>query len=185
MTTDISKAKALVAEFQSALDSAAQGAETQAVCAEFLAPDHSYQGVRPIYDLKGPEALADALWTPYKSSLTAHQRRHDMVFASTDHLRADGALWVVCMGNHLGDMTGDWLGIPAQKKTVFMPYASFYRVEGAIIAETIEFHDVLAVLTQAGLNTTIDHQPGAYLMSPGPMTGLGPTRRRRRQRHSR
>ncbi|MEM6478673.1 MAG: ester cyclase, partial [Pseudomonadota bacterium] len=104
------------------------------------------------------------------------QRRPDIIFASPDHLRDGAPLWVVTMGHLLGDMTGDWLGLAAPHRTVFMQYATMFRIEDDRIAETVEFIDLLSVLTQLGRNPLAAHQSGAHIMSPGPNThdGLGP-----------
>lgn len=175
MTNDLNAAKAVVADFTERLDSAAPGEETRQVCARYMADAHGYRGVRPFYEIPGTAALADTVYSPLKAAMTTSQRRLDMLFASRDHLKPDGAIWVVSMGHLLGDMTGDWLGIPAQERTVFLPYATMHRVDAGKIAETVEFWDVLAVLTQAGRNPYAAHQSGAHLMSPGPKThdGLG------------
>jgi hypothetical protein len=47
------------------------------------------------------------------------------------------------------------------------------RISGGAIVETVEFLDILAVLTQAGLNPHAKHQTGGIMMSPGPKTHDG------------
>ncbi|MEM8590897.1 MAG: nuclear transport factor 2 family protein [Pseudomonadota bacterium] len=174
--TEIETAKALVAQHLNGLDHAAPGAELTAHFARTHAPDHTYRGMRPFYDLSGAEAVAETVWSPFKAAATTLQRRPDMVIASRDALSADAPVWVANMGHLLADMTGDWLGIPAQNRTIFLPYATLHRVDGAQIIETVEFLDILSLLTQAGRNPYAPHQTGAHLMAPGPKThdGLGP-----------
>ncbi|MEL7087069.1 MAG: nuclear transport factor 2 family protein [Planctomycetota bacterium] len=173
MTQDLQSAKALVDGFHAARDTAAPGGETTAACQFHLSPDHAYRGMRPFYDLTGPEALADTLWSPLKSAMSAMQRRPDIFFASHADLDPSAGVWVVEMGNYLCDFNADWLGIPATGKTTYLPYATMNRVEGRAIIETVEFLDVLAVLTQAGRNPLAKHQTGGMMMSPGPKSHDG------------
>ncbi|MEM1374854.1 MAG: nuclear transport factor 2 family protein [Pseudomonadota bacterium] len=173
---EIEAAKAVVAAHLEGLDRTPPGRELAAHFLATHAPDHTYRGMCPFYDVSGPEALAETVWSPLKAAAETFQRRPDMVIASRDHLRADGAIWVANMGHLLLDMTGDWLGIDAQQRTMFLPYATLSRVEGAQIAETVEFLDLLSVLTQAGRNPYAQTQTGTHLMAPGPKShdGLGP-----------
>ncbi|MEO1797723.1 MAG: nuclear transport factor 2 family protein [Pseudomonadota bacterium] len=174
--TEPETAKAFVAQHLTGLDQTPPGAALAAHFAATHSPNHTYRGMRPFYDLTGPEALADIVWSPFKTAATTLQRRPDMTIAGRDHGREDGAIWVAQMGHLLADLTGDWLGMPAPGRTVFLPYATLFRVEGAQIVETVEFLDLLSVLTQMGRNPYASHQTGGHLMSPGPKThdGLGP-----------
>lgn len=173
MTQDLQTAKALVQAYLSARDAAAPGAETIAACQSYLSPDHSYRGMRPFYDIKTPEPLADTLWSPLKTAMSACQRRPDIFFASHADLDPEQGTWVVEMGNFLCDFTGDWLGIPATGKATYLPYVTINRVAGGAIVETVEFLDILAVLTHAGRNPLAEHQTGGLIMSPGPKTHDG------------
>lgn len=134
---------------------------------------HSYRGVHPFNDVDGTEALADTVWSPLKTAMQMLQRRPDIFFAGRHHMQGDGALWVVEMGNFLGDFTAPWLGIPPTMKTAYLPYVTWHRVADGKIAETVEWFDILAVITQAGQNPYIDDQTAACLMSPGPRTHDG------------
>ena len=173
MTQDLLSAKALVDRFNAVRDAALPGAETVAVCHAYLSADHAYRGMRPFYDIAGPEALADTVWSPLKSAMSAIQRRPDIFFASHADLDPSAGTWVVEMGNFLCDFTADWLGIPATGKTTFLPYATMNRVSDGSIVETVEFLDILAVLSQAGLNPLAKHQTGGMMMQPGPKTHDG------------
>ncbi|WP_299986231.1 nuclear transport factor 2 family protein [uncultured Ruegeria sp.] len=173
MSVDLQSAKSLVQAYSTARDKGAPGAETAAACAEYLSPEHTYRGMRPFYEVEGPETLADTVWTPLKNAMSAIQRRPDIFFASNADLDPGTGTWVVEMGNFLCDFTKDWLGIPAIGKTVYLPFATMSRVRDGAVVETVEFLDILAVLTQTGWNPFAQHQTGSMMMSPGPMTHDG------------
>lgn len=173
MTHDLTAAKALVQHYTTARDAAEPGDATTAVCQTHLSFDHAYRGMRPFYEIQGPEALASTVWSPLKSAMSAIQRRPDIFFASHADLDQNAGIWVVEMGNFLCDFTHQWLGIPATRKTIYLPYATMNRVSGEAIVETVEFIDILAVLSQAGRNPLAKHQTGGMMMSPGPKTHDG------------
>ncbi len=168
----LQQAKAVVSSFHAALDAApADGAE--AVCSATLAPGHRYFGVHPFNVIRSPEQVAKSVWTPMKRAMPVLQRRPDILFAGWHHMDREAALWVVSMGNFLGDFTDPWLGIPPTGKASYVPHVAFYRIEGGAIVETVEFLDLLAVMTQAGCNPYAGSQTAAQLMSPGPLTHDG------------
>ena len=173
MSDELQSAKALASAYFRALDEAAPGGATSAVCAAHLSPKHSYRGVHPFNTIEGTDALADQVWSPLKTAMPVLQRRPDIFFAGRSHLKPDGAVWVVEMGNFLGDFTAPWLGVGPTNKTTFIPYVTWLRIEDGEIAETVEWLDILAVITQAGQNPYIGDQTAAHLMSPGPLTHDG------------
>lgn len=173
MSHETTTAKTIIKTYLTALDRAGAGDETRAVCKTHLAPDHLYRGVLPIYDQHGPQALADALWSPFKTAMPVQQRRSDIWISGHHNGETDEGLWVVEMGNFLGDFTADWLGIPASGQATYLPFVSLYRVAGGAIVETVEFLDLLAVLTQVGQNPFAKDQSGGHMMPPGPRTHDG------------
>ncbi|UWR05720.1 ester cyclase (plasmid) [Ruegeria conchae] len=173
MTQDLKSAKALVQGYNAARDVAASGDATAAACQSYLSSDHTYRGMRPFYDIEGSKALAETVWSPLKSAMSTIQRRPDIFFASHADLDPEAGAWVVEMGNLLCDFTADWLSIPATGKSIYLPYATMSRVLAGTIVETVEFLDILAVLTQAGRNPLALHQTGGMMMSPGPKTHDG------------
>ena len=128
MTEDLSAAKVLVTTYRDARDAAAPGTDTQGVCANYLAADHAYRGMCPFYDLTGPDAVADTVWSPLKVAMPTLQRRPDIFFAGHRDLAVEHGTWVVEMGNFIGDFTADWLGITATGKATYLPYATLCRV---------------------------------------------------------
>lgn len=173
MADDLQSARQLVSQWHAALDSAAPGSETRDACATMLAAKHRYRGVHPFNGLDNTTALAEQVWSPLKTAMPTLQRRPDIHFAGHHHLQSDGALWVVSMGHFLGDFTAPWLGIAPTSKTTYVPYVTFYRIDDGTIVETVEFFDILAVITQAGRNPWSTQQTAAHIMSPGPLTHDG------------
>lgn len=166
-------AKQQVRQFQSALDNAIAEAAITAVCQSHLSPTHTYRGVHPFYDIEGGDALADTVWSPLKAAMPVLQRRPDILFAGSHHMDDDNALWVVSMGHFIGDWTQPWLGIKPPMKLTFVPYVSWYKIDNGVIVETVEFLDILSVITQVGHNPYAAQQSAAHIMSPGPLTHDG------------
>tara|TARA_B100000767_G_scaffold256433_1_gene263498 strand:- start:523 stop:741 length:219 start_codon:yes stop_codon:yes gene_type:complete len=69
MTQVIQAAKRLILDYTAARDRALLGNETLQVCKKYMIEDHSYRGMSPFYDLKGPEALANVVWSPLKTAM--------------------------------------------------------------------------------------------------------------------
>ena len=173
MKTDLQAAKTRVKAYVTARDAAAPGTETASACASHLAENHRYLGVHPFNEIVGTAQLAESLWSPLKRAMPVLQRRPDIFFAGRHHMADDGALWVVEMGNFLGDFIQPWLGISPSQKTTFLPYVTWYKIEDGKIVETQEWLDILSVITQARQNPYIEHQTAAHYMSPGPLTHDG------------
>ncbi|MFS4580140.1 nuclear transport factor 2 family protein [Phaeobacter sp. C3_T13_0] len=171
--SDISTAKALIARFIDKLDQAATDSETRAVFEAACAENLKYRGVHPFNELQGPQAVADQVWSPLKAAMPMLQRRPDIFLGGHNNLPGQSGLWVVQMGNFLGDFNESWLAIPPTQKTTYVPYVSFYRIEGNKIAEVVEFLDIFAVISQAGLNPWLAEHSGGFIMSPGPITHDG------------
>jgi ABC-type glycerol-3-phosphate transport system permease component len=60
--------------------------------------------------------------------------------------------------------------IPATGRLVYLPFASFFRVDDGTIVETVEFLDILSVIHQAGCNPFAGAQTASEIMAPGPRT---------------
>ena len=76
------------------------------------------------------------------------------------------------MGHFLGLFDHNWLGIPATRKMIFVPYAEFHRVEHGKIAESALFIDIIRVMQQAGIDP-FPHQTATAIIQPGPRTHDG------------
>jgi len=173
MSEAIRYAKRYVLQAIETLDNAVPGLATANACKQNLAASHRYYGVHPFNEITGTDALAEQVWSPLKTAMPVMQRRPDIFFAGHHHMDNDQALWVVSMGNLLGDWVNPWLGVNASQKLTFIPYVSWYRIENDCISETFEWLDLLSVLTQAGVNPYASKQTAAHIMSPGPLTHDG------------
>lgn len=170
---EILQARALIRSFLDRLDAAAPGDEVSAVFADFTTDGVPYRGMHPFNTLTGSGAIADSVWSPLKQAMPVLQRRSDIYLCGHNNLPGQSGLWVVEMGNILGDFTRDWLGITATRKTTYLPYVSFYCIENGRIAEIVEFLDLFAVISQAGFNPWQTEHSGGFMMSPGPRTHDG------------
>ena len=165
----LQSAKGVARAFTAALDGAADGGMLSALRAH-VTDDYAWRGMRPFYFQRSPEAVVDNFWRPLRQSLAALQRREDIFFAGHNQ-HADG-VWTCSMGHLMGLFDRDWLGIPATRKLVFLPYAEFHRIEGDRIAETALFIDIVRVMQQAGRDP-FPSQTAIAIIQPGPRTHDG------------
>jgi len=165
----LQEAKRVTRAAMAALDGAASHELSEALSAHVSA-DYHWRGMHPFYELDGAEAVAEMFWGPLRKSLTSLQRREDVFFAGDN--QHDDSVWTCSMGNFLGLFDADWLGIPATRKMVFLPYAEFHRIADGVIAETALFVDIIRVMQQAGRDP-IPHQTAAAFVHPGPRTHDG------------
>ncbi len=134
--------------------------------------DYHWRGLHPFYEQEGVNAVIDTFWAPLKTSLTSLQRREDIFFAGQNVYADNTQVWTCSMGHFMGLFDKDWLGIPATRKMVFLPYAEFHRVEDGKIAESALFIDIIRVMQQAGIDP-FPHQTAAPIIQPGPQTHDG------------
>ncbi len=139
---------------------------------QYTTADYHWRGLHPFYEQRGAESVANIFWKPLKKSLTSLQRREDIFFAGQNIYANHDAVWTCSMGHFLGLFDQDWLGIPATRKMVFLPYAEFHRLDGDKIAETALFIDIIRVMQQAGIDP-FPHQTASAIIQPGPRTHDG------------
>lgn len=162
-------AKALVSEYYREFGEASVD-KVSRVLRSYTIPDYKFRGVHPFNEITGAEAVAGQVWEPLRRALRPLQRRQDIFMAGTNEI--DGQPWVCSMGHLMGLFDGEWLGISANRKTVFLRYAEFHRVLDGRIAETGFFCDIIGVMKQVGLNP-LPLQTGAEIIVPGPQTHDG------------
>jgi hypothetical protein len=168
--TNYQAAKAVVRAYQRDLDGSA-GSSIADALARNVHSDYRLRGVHPFNELAGVEAVAQTIWEPLRRAVKSMQRRQDIFMAGTNEI--DGHTWVCSMGHLMGLFDEPWLGIPAHRKLVFVRYAEFHRVDGAQIAETALFLDIVSVMKQVGL-VPLPLQTAAELaVVPGPRTRDG------------
>lgn len=169
--SDLQAAKAHVLAFYDALDAARPDESAQAL-EQYCAAGFSWRGMHPFPELSGAGDVAAQFWTPLKTALTPIQRRPDIFLAGQDFEGKKTSIWVAQMGHLLGNLDGDWLGIPASRKMTFLRYADFHRIEHGLIAQTVSFCDILSVIQQAGLRP-LPASTGLEMITPGPRTQDG------------
>lgn len=167
--TDYQDNKALVLRYYDELDKSSED-EIVEVLKRYTTDDYHFRGMHPFYEQEGPKAVADVFWKPLRKAFRPIQRRQDIFMAGTSEI--DGAEWVCSMGHLMGLFDEDWLGIPATRKMVFLPYAEFNQITDGKISETGSFCDILRVMQQAGVSP-LPLQTGAAIVTPGPKTHDG------------
>ena len=161
--------KSLVLRFYTDLDNA-KGDEIAAVLRRYVTDGYHWRGVHPFYEQHGANSVAEVFWQPLRRSLTSMQRRQDIFMAGVNDV--DGSEWVCSMGYLLGLFDHDWIGIPSNRKMIFLRYADFNRISNGRICETALFCDILNVMQQLGL-PGLPPQTGADMLIPGPRTHDG------------
>ena len=168
---DFQKQKQIVRAFMAAFD-AASTSEISNVLSAHTSADYQWRGMHPFYELDGARTVANEFWIPLRKSLTSLQRREDIFFAGQNIYHNGEQVWTCSMGHFAGLFDLDWLGIPANRKMVFLPYAEFHGVEDNKIAESALFIDIIRIMQQAGLDP-IPTQTAARIIQPGPQTHDG------------
>ena len=168
---DLQREKALVRAYHDAIDTADPGC-VGVVLARFVAPDWRWRGMHPFDERQGPDAVAEAFWSPLLTSLSRLQRRPDIFIAGLNEIDGFQGRWVVSMGHLMGLFDRPWLGIPPTRRIAMLRFAEFNRVEGDRIVETAMFVDIPHLMAQAG-RYPFAPQTGAQLVQPGPRTHDG------------
>lgn len=171
MTTDLARAKATVLAHHDALGRADPGCCATALSQQFR-PDTLWRGMHPFHERHGPQAVAEAFWSPFLTAMSRVQRRQDIFFAGHNHLDEAGGTWVASMGHLMGLFDAPFLGIQPTRKIAMVRYAEFSRVEGDRIVEQALFVDMLHLMAQAA-QYPLPGMTGAQLVQPGPMTHDG------------
>jgi len=169
--SNFQSAKQYIRDFTEAFDTAALD-DRLGTLEQHTTTDYNWRGMHPFYEQKGAKAVTKNFWAPLLKSLTRLQRREDIFFVGDNVYTDDDQVWSCSMGHFLGLFDQDWLGIPATRKMVFLPYAEFHRVEDGKIAETALFIDIIRIMQQAGIDP-IPYQTAAAIVQPGPQTHDG------------
>ena len=152
---DFQQHKSLVQRFYSELDGAAVD-EIETVLRRYVSDDYYWRGMHPFYEQHGAESVAAVFWVPLRRSLSPIQRRQDVFMAGVNDV--DGSEWVCSMGTLMGLFDRDWLGLPANRKLVFLRYAEFTRISDGRISGTAMFCDIINVMQQLRLPCPACHR---------------------------
>lgn len=123
----------------------------------------------PINELSGNDAALVELWVPLKTAFPDLERR-DMIFVGGSY---EGRDFIAAVGHYCGTMRGNWLGIPATNKTIYLRYGEVWQIgaDGRAVQANLLW-DVLDVMRQAGV-WPLSPSLGVEEMWPGPITADG------------
>ncbi|RYE72149.1 MAG: hypothetical protein EOO81_04150, partial [Oxalobacteraceae bacterium] len=79
----------------------------------------------PINELSGNDAALSKLWEPLKAAFPDLERR-DTIFVGGSY---EGRDFIAAVGHYCGTMRGDWLGIPATKKNVYIRCGEVWQID--------------------------------------------------------
>lgn len=141
----------------------------QAALNKLSTPDCAWRAAHPMNVMRGATAAAANIWAPLFAAFPDIERR-DTIFVAG---RYKTKTFIAATGHYCGTMTGDWLGIPATGKTVFLRYGEVWQIgdDGRAVQANLLW-DVLDVMRQAGV-WPLAPSLGVEGMWPGPLTADG------------
>ncbi|MEJ6397736.1 ester cyclase [Yoonia sp. 208BN28-4] len=166
MTPD--QIKSAIAPYQAAL-SCVDAASVRDALDPCFAPDATLHLCHPFGSLNGAQAYHATCIAPLVDAIPDLERRDMIVMAGTT---PEGQDWVGTMGNYMGTMTGDFLGIPPLGRLVHMRYHEFFQITDGKITEMQAIWDLPELMMQTNA-WPMAPQLGAYLCTPAPMTQDG------------
>lgn len=166
MTPDV--LKSALTPWRAALATATKDGVLDALAQTFAA-GATLHLCHPFGDLTGPAALFETAYAPLIDAMPDLERRDMILIAGTT---AEGQDWIGAMGNYMGTFLGPFLGIPPTGHLVHMRYHEFFRIEDGHVTGMQAIWDIPELMMQAGA-WPMAPQLGAFLCTPGPMTGDG------------
>ena len=134
-----------------------------------IAPDAIIRMCHPFGEMQGPEALFQMCYAPLLNALPDLERREMIVLAGET---PEGQHWVGSMGNYMGIFCAPFLDIPPTGHLAHMRFHEFFRIENGRVVEIQAIWDIPELMMQAGA-WPMAPQLGAFLCTPGPMSGDG------------
>lgn len=147
-------------------EAGADGAD--GVLGGLYAVDATWRGAHPLNKRKGVESIAKQVWEPLLAACPDLERR-DLIVAGGAY---DGRDYVATLGHYCGSFRGDWLGIPATGRPVYLRYGEVHEVRDGRIVQSNCLWDILDLIRQSG-HWPLAPSLGAEGMWPGPITGGG------------
>ncbi|MFN3937944.1 MAG: ester cyclase [Gemmobacter sp.] len=128
-----------------------------------------WRASHPMNGATGAEAALARIWGPLKAAIPDLERRDAIFVGGT----CSGRTYLAAVGHYCGTMRGDWLGIPATGRTVWLRYGEVWQVdgEGRVVQATLLW-DVPDLMRQAGV-WPLGPSLGVEATWPGPLTGDG------------
>ncbi|HEV2501839.1 MAG TPA: ester cyclase [Mesorhizobium sp.] len=133
------------------------------------APDAHWRAAHPLNELAGSREALARIWRPLKTAFPDLERR-DTIFVGG---RYRGRTYLAAVGHYCGTMRGDWLGIPATNKTIYLRYGEVWQIgpDGRAVQANLLW-DILDVMKQAGCDP-LAASLGVEMMWPAPLTTDG------------
>lgn len=132
-------------------------------------PNAQWRASHPMNEAIGTGAALARIWEPLKRAFPDLERR-DTIFVGGSYL---GRTYIAAVGHYCGTMRGDWFGIPATNKTIYLRYGEVWQIgpDGRALQANLLW-DVLDVMRQAGVNP-LAASLGTETMWPAPLTADG------------
>ena len=162
--------KGVVAPFIAAAQSFAEGPVRRALD-DVAAPEICIRMCHPFGDLQGTMTLFDTVYAPLLAAMPDLERRDMICLAGTT---PEGDDWVGTMGNYFGSFMAPFLDIPPTGHLAHMRYHEFFRITDGKVTEIHAIWDIPELMMQASA-WPMAPQLGAFLCTPGPLTGDGLT----------
>ena len=115
---------------------------------EAFAPDAVVRLGHPMGEVRGAEALWDAVYAPLLAALPDLERA-DFILMAGPRWRGMGD-WIGIGGHFMGSFRAPWLGIPAAGHPVYFRYHEYLRLEEGQIVEMEALWDIPQLMQQAG-----------------------------------
>lgn len=132
-------------------------------------PDCVWRAAHPMNEMTGPAAATARIWGPLLAALPDLERRDSLFLAG----RYQGRTLIAAVGHYCGTMTGDWFGIPATGKALYLRYGEVWQIgPDGRATDAWLLWDVLDAMRQAGL-WPLPPSRGVEGMWPGPLTPDG------------
>ncbi len=138
---------------------------------QLFSPDAIIRMCFPFGEITGPIAWYDKSYQPLFSALPDLERR-DLIIVAGETV--EGNHWVACMGNYFGTYLHPFLSIPPTGHLAHMRFHEFFKFEENKVTEVQAIWDLPELMMLANTWPMVP-QLGAFLCTPGPMTGDGLT----------
>jgi predicted ester cyclase len=125
----------------------------------------------PFGAISSPNQLYDIVYKPLFHAMPDLERRDLILLAGTT---PEGQDWIGCMGNYMGTFVAPFLDIPPTGHLTHMRYHEFFKIEDARVVEMHVIWDLPELMMQANA-WPMAPQLGAFLCTPGPISGDGLT----------
>ncbi|MCE2933272.1 MAG: ester cyclase, partial [Hyphomicrobiales bacterium] len=151
-----------------ALAEASEGRTGEAL-AELARPDATWRVAHPIPACASTAEVLARAFAPLKKACPDLERR-DVIFVGGSY---QNRRYLAAVGHYCGTMRGDWLGLPASNRPIYLRYGEVYEIdaEGAVLQANLLW-DVLDIMRQLGL-WPIAQPLGSPEMWPAPLTADG------------